>query len=160
MNTFPVPKMNFPTVNPYGLNGPSPPDGVEGWMAWALRTVHQQPSQLNMAFFGPKNIEYLQNRIIGDVKKLTGFTVGPQNTQALVTIMVGMYIEYSENVGGEPELQRLNRGVLGECVKQVVAGIQAYSGYVRDASTTAKPIDRPINPSIKGNRVLPGFLPL
>lgn len=158
---FPVPDMTFPTKNPYSLNGSMQKgSGVEGLTTWALRTVHQQPSRFNTQFFGTQNIEYLQGRIISDVKKLTGFSVGRQSDEALVTIMVGMYIEYSENTGGGTQIARLNNAVLAECVKQVINGIGAYSGYRRDASTTAKPIARPVNPSSKGARVLPGFLPL
>lgn len=158
---FPVPTMTFPKKSPYSLSGGMQQgSGVEGLTTWALRTIHQQPSQFNTRFFGAKNIEYLQGRIIADVKKLTGFSIGRQSDEALVTIMVGMYIEYSENTGGDTQIARLNNAVLAECVKQVINGIRAYSGYVRDASTNAKPIDRPENPSIKGSRVLPGFLPL
>jgi len=156
---FPVPTMNFPTTNPYNTSNDQG-NGVEDLTTWALRAAHQIPNEFNMAFFSKKNVDYLQSRIIGDVKKLTGFTVGRQSDQALSIIMLGLYIEYSENQGGTKSIDKLNRAVLAECVKQVVSGINAYSGYVRDASTNAKPIPRPENPSIKGARVLPGFLPL
>jgi hypothetical protein len=160
-SNFPVPTMTFPTKNPYSLSGSMQQgSGVEGLATWAMRAIHQQPSKFNTQFFGTQNIEYLQRRIISDVRKLTGFSVGRQSDEALVTIMVGMYIEYSENTGGDTQIARLNNAVLAECVKQVINGIRAYSGYVRDASTNAKPIARPENPSVKGARILPGFLPL
>lgn len=156
---FPVPKTGpFPKTNAYALSGDASTEQMEPSVAWALRAVHQQPTDFNLAFFGSKNVEYLQRRIAADVKKLTGFVIGRQSDEALMTIMIGLYIEYSENWGGNVEIERLNRAVLAECVKQVITGINAYSGYVRDASTTARPIPRPENPSIKGHRVLPGSL--
>lgn len=155
---FPVPTMNFPTTNPYDTNGQG--SGIEDLTTWALRAAHHQPNEFNTAFFSKKNVDYIQSRIIQDVKQLSGFTVARQSDQALGIIMLGMYIEHSKNTGGCTNIVALNRAVLAECVRQVITGINAYSGYVRDASTNAKPIPRPENPSIKGARVLPGFLPL
>ncbi len=155
---FPVPTMKFPTSNPYDTSGGG--NGIEDLTTWALRAAHHQPNEFNTAFFSRKNVDHIQSRIARDVKRLSGFTVGRQSDQALSIIMLGMYIEYSKNTGGYVNIDALNRAVLAECVRQVISGINAYSGYVRDASTNAKPIPRPENPSIKGTRVLPGFLPL
>jgi Family of unknown function (DUF5761) len=156
---FPVPTMRFPSSNPYDT-GKTQGNGIEDMTTWALRAAHHSPNEFNTAFFSKRNVDYIQSRIVRDVKKLSGFTVARQSDQALGIIMLGMYIEYSKNAGGAANIDALNRAVLAECVRQVISGINAYSGYVRDASTNAKPIPRPENPSIKGARVLPGFLPL
>lgn len=156
---FPVPKMSFPTTNPYDINNSGPGSGVEDLTTWALRAAHHIPNKFNTTFFSKRNVDFIQSRIIGDVKKLTGFNIARQSDQALAIIMLGMYIEYSKNTDAM-NIDELNRAVLAECVRQVISGIRAYSGYVKDASTNAKPIPRPENPSQKGSRVLPGFLPL
>lgn len=156
---FPVPTMTFPTTNPYDTNASCPGTGMEDLTTWALRAAHHIPNKFNTTFFGSRNVDAIQSRIIRDVKKLTGFNISRQSDQALGIIMLGMYIEYSKNTDAM-NIDELNRAVLAECVRQVISGIRAYSGYVRDASTNAKPIPRPENPSQKGSRVLPGFLPM
>ena len=138
---------------------------LEGYLEWALRVVHEQPSELNTAFFGERNVEYLQSRIRKDVARLTGHTIERQSDQALVMIMAAVYSNADSlaNVRGASTtavLHKLNNLTLRVCVRQCVEGIAALSSYVVDASTMAKPIPRPINPSIKGDRVLPGMLPL
>ncbi len=155
-----VPGMHFPTKPEFTLTGPQSDNaGIEGYLEFALRTVHEQPDEVNTVFFSKANVDYLQSRIMTDVRTLTGFTVGRQNDEALVQIMVGIYVqEGGSSVVARNKVARLNNLVLRVCVKQCVDGIQGYSGYVRDSSKIATPINLPENSSIKGTDVLGAWL--
>lgn len=164
---FPVPRS---AIDAFPSTGAAVPGAVpragghlEGYLDWALRVVHEQPSELNTTFFGADNVELLQKRMATDVRRLTGHGIGRQSDQSLLAIMAAVYtnVDSLANVRGlsaSATVDRLNNLVLRECVKQCVDGIAALSGYVADASTNAKPMPRPVNPSIKGGRVLPGTL--
>jgi hypothetical protein len=131
---------------------------LEGIREWALRTLHELPDELNTRFFSAKNVDYLQNRIVRDVKDLSGFTVGRQSDEALAIIMIGIYERFRG--ARTVDVTILNNAVLRVCVEQCITGINAYSAYYRDATTQRVPLPRGINPSIKGENPLPGFLPM
>jgi hypothetical protein len=140
-------------------------DGMEGYLQFALRAIHEVPGDLNTAFFGEGNVERLHARIRKDVKRLTGRSMARQSDQALVIIMVGIYsnagnLWNARGLSAATQLGKLNNAVLRVCVRQCVEGIVGMSAYVRDTASNATPIQRPINPSSKGSRVLPGMLPL
>lgn len=155
----------FPTRGPAAPRAVPRPDALEGYLEFALRVVKEQPSELNLAFFGPRNLEYLQTRIRDDVRRLSGHVIGRQSDQDLVAIMAAVYTNADvlmplRGLSTEAQLRKLDNAVLRECVRQCIDGISAMSGYIRDASTNATPLARPINPSVKGDRVLPGLIPL
>lgn len=132
---------------------------LEDSVVWALRILHELPDDLNVRFFEPRNVTYLQKRITADVKKITRFAIKDQPADALLQIMVGMY----QRVRGSRRsttLETLNNAVLKECVKQCLTYIRGYEAYIRDATTQVRPMDRGVNPSIKGTDPLPGFLPM
>ena len=154
-----VPGMDFPTQREFTLSGPQSENaGIEGFLEFALRSVHEQPDEVNSVFFSKANMDYLQDRIRTDVRKLTGITIGRQGDEDLAQIMIGLYaMEGGSSCNARNKVARLNNLVLRVCVKQCVEGAQAYSGYVHDASRSVTPIAHPVNPSGTGTDTLRGF---
>jgi hypothetical protein len=165
MNNFVV-NTSFPMSDPYKLSGDFGNANIESTVAAALRVLHELPEPFNVEFFSKKNVAFIQNKIISETKRYTGFTIGPQNEDELIMIMCGIYVQDSTFNGNIKEsLKKINTLTITECLKQVLPGVRAYALYVRDAS---KPFSgggpeafaRPVLATTKGSRTLPGFLPL
>ena len=123
-------------------------------------------------FFSEKNIEYIHDRIIGEVKRIKGITISKQSTDKLVLIMQNTYeyamsgsLPHPSNPGRiakrggvdiplKERLTRLNQSVIQQSVKEIISGIDQYLLYYKDASTLPVPLKRPINKSSKGSRSL------
>lgn len=120
---------------------------------FALKTLHEQPDPINVAFFSRKNLNYIQKRIVLDVDKLTGVEITRQDDRAVTIVMLGMY-QRMRGATQDLTIHKLNNAVLQECVKQCVSAVQAQKAYVRDATTPLRLLERGVNPSIKGTNVL------
>lgn len=128
-----------------------------------LRGIREDPNPLNLAFFGTKNIDTLQNRIVGVIKQKTGMSIGRQSDDELLVIMRNVYMSAGalrRSGDVSREVARLNEGVLRIAVPNVGAGLAAYLGYVRDASRLPDPLPRGEQTSIKGEKTTALFRPL
>lgn len=148
-------------------------NSLEGdpYLEYGLKANHSEATALNSLFFNKKNVQYIQNRIVNDVKKLTGVTIKPQNEDALLIIMNNKY-QYSlygwlpsatvhlalprgeKPCSLENRLTRLNQAVLQDTIKQILSGMNMYMDYYKHASSLPTPLSRPVNVSSKGGRVL------
>jgi hypothetical protein len=157
---------SFPLENPYFVSGNfSQQYDLEPTVTAALRVLHELPEKFNTTFFSRRNIDFIQNKLITETKKYTGFSIGPQDEGILVEIMTGIYVQDStydpKNFNGS--LAKINKLVITEALKQILPGVRAYSLYVRDASRPYSGGDetafaRPVLASTKGSRTLPGVL--
>ena len=143
-------------------------------------SVQQDPSNLNTFFFSSENIDYLQNRIVSDIKKIKKVDISKQSVDELLIIMRNYYSKalcgwlphapYGTTGKGNPnevysrgetpctieqQLSRLNKAVLEETIKQIFpSGADMYMQYYKDASSLPLPLTHPTYTSQKGSRVL------
>jgi hypothetical protein len=157
---------SFPTSDPYRISGDfSKQFNIEPTVAAALRVLHELPEKFNMTFFSRRNIDFIQNKLVSETKKYTGFVIGPQDEGVLVEIMTGIYVQdstYDPN-NFDASLAKINKLVITEAMKQILPGVRAYGLYVRDASRPYSgggetAFARPVLASTKGSRTLPGVL--
>lgn len=131
----------------------------------AMRSLRQTDSPLAALFFDAANLDAVQGALVREVAA-KGFTVSRQSDREVTLVMRSMYESFARepsrptNKALGAEVERLNAVVLEVLVEQVLAGAQQFLDYIRDASTLPEPIDRGVNPSIKGVGVkaLGGFL--
>ena len=156
----------FPTSNPYTVSGNFGDGTLEPTVTAALRILHELPSEFNVEFFSKKNVSFIQNKLISETKKFTGFTIGPQGESDLIQIMAGIYVQYSTFSGDlKSSMKKVNTITIAECLKQILPGVQSYARYVRDASLPfggggLTAFRRPELSTTKGSNTLTGFLPL
>ena len=112
------------------------------------------PDDLSEAYFSKANVDDVQRRLIQRVKTATGYTIDRQSDVEISGIMRGVYEGFSNNTGGAKEIARLNAIVLEIAGDQVIAGIDAYLSYLKDASTMPEPLSRGTFASMKGERAL------
>ncbi len=144
----------------YAATGSVP---LEAKVNTMLRGIREDPNPLNTAFFGTKNIDHLQSRIISVIKQKTGMTIGRQSDDELLVVMRNVYMSAGalrRSGGVAREVSRLNEAVLRIAVPNVGAGLAAYLGYVRDASRLPEPLPRGEQTSIKGQLTATLFRPL
>ena len=148
-------------------------EGVsDQYTEWALKSLQMTPNTLLVFFFNNKNIDYLQQTTINYIKSIKGKTINPQSIDELLIIMRNKYIyamsgwlpqESNPNIphnrGPTPcslieRLERLNKSVLEETVKQILSGINQYEIYIKDTSSLPMPMSHPILTTMKGSREL------
>ena len=108
-------------------------------------------NKLSETFFSKENISIIQNGIRSGVYKMSRekYLIDNQDSEQLVLIMRGIFIEYSMNIstGIREQIQSLNQKVIQYCVDKVYQEAQGYLKYLRDASTLPTPIDYPSMPN-------------
>jgi hypothetical protein len=153
-------------------------DGVRSrYEEFASKSSHLDPNTLMGFFFSVENVDYLQNRVVDEVKRIKKVDISKQSEDELLIIMNNYYQKAlsgwlpHEDSNGKPNpnevyprgttscsltsrLSRLNASVLEECVKQILSGIDMYLKYYEDASSLPLPLTRPSFTSMKGSRVL------
>lgn len=136
----------------------------------------QESSLLSKSFFSNDNVSEIQRLLRFNVYKNTQgkYLIDYQNVTEMLLIMRSIFLQYQgDRSPGNPgddnllihapggivnkressvysEIIRLNTLVLREIVPSMISSIEQYYGYLRDSSSTIKPIDRPVNPSVKG----------
>jgi hypothetical protein len=156
---------------------------TDQYQIWAVSSLNMTPNPLLNYFFSESNVDYLQNTIIQEVKRIRGVNVARQSTDELLIIMRNKYVyaiqgslpysnpsqihsitndrtsplAYDPNSSGHSlraQLAALNKSVLEECIKQVLSGIMAYEKYYLDASSLPLPLSRSVYVSSKGSNSL------
>lgn len=153
---------------------PGSKDSLQGdpYLQYGLKVNNSVATSLNSLFFNKTNVQYLQRRILQDIKQLTGMTIKPQSEDALLVIMNNKY-QYSlygwlpstsvvhlalprgeKSCSLKDRLTRLNQAVLQDVIKQILGGMNMYMQYYKDASSLPTPLKRPTMMTMKGGRVL------
>ena len=118
------------------------------------------PTALSNRFFSQKNIQDIQNMIRYQVYKQTKHVIEPQDDTDLLVIMRSIYLQYSNMTETcnpallQKEVDRLNLYVLRDAVPDILANVEQYFGYLRDAGRVPAPIPQPLSLSNKGTREL------
>jgi hypothetical protein len=139
---------------------------TDEYVTAGLRIARELPSAFNVAFFSKKNVDHIQSTIMSRTKAISGVTIGRQDDLVLMQIMAGVYMSNGTFAGDvTASVSKLNTLVIAECLKQVLAGVKSYAGYVRDSSAPyggagLDAFQRPVLASTKGSKILPGFVEL
>jgi hypothetical protein len=142
------------------------------YLQFGLTSLKEEVTELSGLFFSKVNVDYLQNRIVTDVKKITGYDIKPQNESALLIIMRNKY-QYGlsgwlpatspvhlalprgeKTCSLKERLSRLNQAVLQNTIKQVIDKMEMYAEYYKQASSMPEPLTLPTSMTMKGSRVL------
>ena len=110
---------------------------------------------LNDLYFSNTNINYLQNKIIKDMKEKHNYIISEQSKKDLIIIMRNIYLnnaKHNYKTKGElkKELDKLNKYCLVHTLKIIKKNINNYIFYLNDINTPnylkeIKTINRPIN---------------
>jgi hypothetical protein len=146
--------------------------GESEYQNWARSSVQQDPNTLLNFFFANENVDYIQDRIVSEVRRIKKVEISKQSVDELLIIMRNHYqralsgwlphenSKTSVYPRGEAEcsltsqISRLNKSVLEECVKQIVGGVDMYKQYYKDASSLPIPLSHPTYVTQKGSMVL------
>jgi hypothetical protein len=115
-----------------------------------MMSLGKAVTPLSRLFFGWRNIDYLQEQLSESVQRELGYRISRQNADQILVVMRWVWGSYSENDGGQEEVDRLNRIFLAEAVPIVITNIKSYLVYVKHASELPTPINRPVYVSSKG----------
>lgn len=121
----------------------------------SIRSIHQATS-LSETFFSRENADIIHQEIIKRVYRQTGNVISRQSDTNLEIIMRSIYLQYGKNLPCQIKEQviELNEEVIKECLKIIVPNIQQTIGYRRDLTQLPTTINRPINVSSKGTKML------
>lgn len=123
----------------------------------AVKTI-QTTSLLSNAFFSKKNIDIIQNNIRYSVwvKSNKKHIIGRQSDVQLQIVMRSIFLQNSKNLPTNIKEQIINLNLLVEkyCVFKILSEIEQYISYKETVSTLAKPMVRPMQTSIKGEKTL------
>lgn len=134
---------------------------TESVQATMARTLHLQPNTLTDAYFSTANIARMQQMLTAEVKRRTGFVIGPQSADELLIIMRGIYADYADRTARDvaTEVARLDRIVLSRVIDRVIANMTGYLAYLRDASRPREPIPHGVTTSTKGTKSAMSLFP-
>lgn len=120
-------------------------------------------STLSDLFFSAKNMQILQNGIRAGVYELSNgrYVVGPQDCDALSTVMRSVFLQHAVNLPQDitGQIAALNAMVLDYCIKAVYGEAKGYMKYVDDVSTLVVPMALPMleRQKDKTNYKMPGW---
>lgn len=142
------------------------------YVEWALKSTNLTPNTLLNYLFSTENVKYLQQRTINEVKRIRNVDIKEQSVDELLIIMRANYIyamsgwlpqmnnEYGVHNRGETpcslevRLSRLNKSILEETVKQILAGLNQYGEYIKQIQSLPIPLTLPTYTSMAGSREL------
>lgn len=111
-------------------------------------------TSLNQQFFGPDNMEHLQQEIRATVRQMVNADIDRQSDSDLLMVMRSYYLTYAQNIPGNEaqELQELNNRVVAFCSNRIAVEVEAYRYYRKDILDFPAPIARPVDTQIYGTR--------
>uniref|UniRef100_A0A6C0E719 Minor capsid protein P8 central region domain-containing protein n=1 Tax=viral metagenome TaxID=1070528 RepID=A0A6C0E719_9ZZZZ len=120
-----------------------------------LKGIHQ-PTKVSNLFFSKENVDLIQQEIIKNVYQQMGEVISRQSDLNLQIIMKSYYLQYAKNLPCQirEQVNELNQMVIKECVKIIIPNIQQTIGYRRDLTKMPVTLDRPINMSQSGTKML------
>jgi len=109
-------------------------------------------------FFSDKNFEAIQHGIrYGVYAKTCGkHVIGNQSTEQLIIIMRSIFLQHTRNLPYNivEQVKELNSHVLEFAIDTIVKELDMYEAYTRDASKLPVPMERSVNVSSKGDRII------
>lgn len=102
---------------------------------------------VNEEFFGPRNMDILQDRIRTLVRGMVNADIDRQSETDLLLVMRSYYLQYA----GET-VEELNERVANFCANRISVEVEAYRYYRKDILDFPEPIQRPIDTQVYGTR--------
>ena len=151
------------TDTPIDKTGPQtgPVPAILDHDCWSVPDVYSQlfftgQTALSVAFFSPKNVDYLRIQVSKNILKNYGIDIGPQPFRPAETFMMKAYNDVScdmEQTRCIPQkIQWLNNYTLKGLEERIMRNLGQHIGYLRwmdEAAWTVK-LDRPIYTGIYG----------
>jgi hypothetical protein len=107
-----------------------------------------QATPLSKAYFGPANVQIIQNKIRREVydRSKGEFLIDPQSVDQLMMVMRAMYLQYGRNMPtGIPEqIAELNQMVADWCVPRIIAEASMHKTYLNDIQNLPVPMAHPV----------------
>ena len=134
------------------------PDDYQKISCESLKNIDHEPV-LSKIFFHPKNVDLIQKLIITEVFRRTNgeYLIEKQNLEDLQIVMRSIFLQHAKHwpYKIKEQIRELNNLVADEVVPNIISEVKAYFGYLKDAFGPREIMDRAINVSNKGLRVLP-----
>jgi hypothetical protein len=129
------------------------PSMASGCVKENIQFKHSNTS-LNEQFFGPENIEVLQQQIRSAVASMINAQIDRQSEPDLLMVMRSYYLTYAQNIPGNEaqELAELNERVVAFCANRIATEVEAYRYYRKDILDFPAPIAAPLDTHIYGTR--------
>lgn len=129
------------------------PSMASGCVKENIQFKHSNTS-LNEQFFGPDNVEVLQQQIRATVAQMVNAQIDRQSDSDLLMVMRSYYLTYAQNIPGNEaqELAELNDRVVAFCSNRIAVEVEAYRYYRKDILDFPAPIARGLDTHIYGTR--------
>jgi len=127
---------------------------MDSFLQSSLLVLNLEPNATNTLFFSKGNVSKIQNQLIMQTKKYTGYTISNQNCSDILTPMQYFYLNYpqlsiSNNVISN--VDNLNNLVIIDLTKQIVTGVKQHIEYLKYIKKPLEPLEYGRSTGIKGN---------
>jgi len=121
----------------------------------SVKGIYEESSVSSM-YFSKENVDLVHQEIIKGVYQQSGQAISRQSDSNLQIIMRSLYLQYGKNLGCQikEQVAELNSYVIKEAIRIILPNIQQSIGYRRDLNQLPGSIDRPVNLSSTGTKML------
>lgn len=123
----------------------------------AIKNIHIN-NPVSTVFFSRQNVEALQEAIRYQVYTKTPdkHVIDKQSETEIFVVMRAMYLQHAQHKAYDilEQVRALNGMVLDYIVPKIISEIGIYLRYKKDISQLPVPMDRGVNSSSKGTKVL------
>tara|TARA_Y200000002_G_C22606921_1_gene632068 strand:- start:662 stop:1132 length:471 start_codon:yes stop_codon:yes gene_type:complete len=121
----------------------------------SLKSINNK-NILNQTFFSQKNIDMIQNAIINEIAKRTGYSIGRQSELQLQIIMRSIFLQYAKNdpCNLKAQIIDLDKKVIEYSVDKITIEISQYLEYKNTINKMPTPLQHPTNLSNAGQNSL------
>ena len=127
----------------------------------SLKSINSE-NVLNRTFFSQNNIDMIQNTIVNEIVKRTGYKIARQSELQLQIIMRSIFLQYAKNnpCNIKQQIIDLDRKVIDYSVDRIITEISQYLEYKDTINKLPTPLSHPTNLSNAGEKSLSPFRPL
>jgi hypothetical protein len=117
---------------------------------------HYEKSKLSIKYFDKKNVDYLQNKMISQIFRLTKTKISRQSDDELLIIMKSIFLQYGLNNDSniDKQISELNHRVLDYSIGNIASNLKQYNHYIKDISSEIKTLDMPTYVDSRGEKTL------
>ena len=116
---------------------------------------------LEKAYFSDENIEIIKKQIVLEVyrKSNNDYLIAKQNRQQIITLMKYVFYEYGQHMPFKikQQIRELNIKVTELATKDLMSHLNMYIAYINRINGNDVLLERPINVSSAGNKILPSI---
>ena len=135
----------------------------DDYYAQSTKSLDKGEKLVSRVFFSKENIGLLQRRIIREIMKITNgqYLIETQDENDLLTVMKAIYsdnpsdLDLVTNNDIRNYIARLNNIVIADIVPDIISELKTYFRYLDDVFGPQHVLDRPVNVSNAGKKLLP-----